>query len=145
MSKRDACAKIKGTFIQNVLQMEEWEVEDFIFLAPGWNELVQKNLGQLLEYHIQDLDKGWRNSLGSNQGKIQWFPFGFVVVTNRNWETDGLVVVYCDFNTQSQMFTVDSCRMEVKDLGVSLTSLRSGDDYFENLKNEFDIEGRLGG
>lgn len=125
--------------------MEEREVEDFIFLAPGWHELVQKDLGQLLEYHVRNLDKGWRDSLGSSQGKIQWFPFGLVVVTSRNWESDGLVVVYCDFDMQSQMFTVDSCRMEVKDLGVSLTSLRSGDDYFENLKSEFDIEGRSGG
>ena len=66
-------------------------------------------------------------------------------MTSRNSESDGLVVVYCDFDMQSQMFTVDSCRMEVKDLGVSLTSLRSGDDYFENLKSEFDIEGRSGG
>lgn len=68
-----------------------------------------------------------------------------MAVTSRDWESDGLVVAYCDFDMQSQMFTVDSCRMEVKGLGVSLMSLRNGDDDFENLKSEFDIQGRSGG
>lgn len=141
---REICAKIKTTFNDNILQMEEWEVDDFISPAPGWNKLVQKDLGQVLEYHVRDLDKEWRDSSGLNEGEVQWYPFDFVVVTSTNWGSDGLVVVHCDYDRQSGRFTVDSCRMEVKELGFSVTSLRSGDDYFENLKSQFDMDGRSG-
>lgn len=72
---------------------------------PDGISLVQKDLGQVLEYHVWDLDK----------------------------------------DRQSGRFTVDSCRMEAKELGFSVTSLRSGDDYFENLKSQFDMDGSSGG
>ena len=131
------CTMAKSTFIQDVLRIPEWEVDDFLFPAPGWSSLTQKNISEILEYHIRDLDKGWRDYEGSNEGKLQWCPFDLVVVDSKSWESDGVILVYCKYDTQSNLFTVDSCRMEVKNIGFSLTSLRELDDFFENLKNQF--------
>ena len=134
------CASIKRTFVRDVLQIPESEVDDFIFPAPRWSSLAQKTFGEILEYHIRYLDKGWRDSQGLNQGEIQWYPFDFVIVTSKDWQSDGLHLVHYEYNSQSDLFTVDSCCMQVKDLGISLTSLRSFDDSFENLRREFEYE-----
>ena len=115
------CAMAKSIFIQNVLEMPEYEVNDFLFPGLGWDFLLQKNSGQILEYHINHLDKGWGNYEGANEGEIQWWPFDLVVVASKNWQSDGLILVHCEYSRRSGQFTVDSCRMDVENIGLSLT------------------------
>ncbi|RJE24239.1 hypothetical protein PHISCL_03449 [Aspergillus sclerotialis] len=134
------CAFIRRTFIQDILQIPESEVDEFIFPAPGWRSLTQKNFGELVEYHIKYLDKGWRDCDGSNKGEVQWYPFGFVIATSKDWQSDGLILVHCEYDSQSDVFKAESCCMQAKDLGLSLTSLRSVDDYFENLRSQFEYK-----
>lgn len=131
------CTMVKRIFTQDVLQLPESEVDDFLFPAPGWSSLAQRNISEILDYHIRHLDKGWRNCEGSNEGELQWWPFELVVVASKSWQSDGLILVHCEYDSQSGLITVESCRMEVKNIGLSLTSLRNSDDSFGNIKNQF--------
>ncbi|KAL1979797.1 hypothetical protein VTN96DRAFT_5182 [Rasamsonia emersonii] len=141
------CASIKTIYAHNVLAMPEEEIPDFISPAPDWSSLTEKflNLGDILSYHVRDLDKGWKPSAGNNAGELEWYPFDFVVVTGEkkdSWKSDGLVVVHCepeDDGPEGSSWTVDSCRMRVENLGMALEGLREHDSSFSDLKAQFGI------
>lgn len=134
------CATVKSIFTRNVVKLPQADVADLLFPTPGWNSLTRKNLGELVVYHVAQLDTKWNNCKEASEPKLPWYPYDFVVATSKDWQSDGLVLVHCERGGRDDLFTVDSCRMPVKDVGLSLTTLRGRDDTFQNLKRSFEIK-----
>ncbi|KAJ5239160.1 hypothetical protein N7468_003779 [Penicillium chermesinum] len=120
----------KDNYIKTVLFDEEL-CSNFLTPAPGLDTLRQKSPLELLEHHVLHQDKGWKPTTGNNSGDLDWYPFNYVVV-GPSWRSEGVLVV--DLASENDDYRIDSCMFKPEDLGLPLTSMIMGDEYFETLK-----------
>lgn len=114
-------------FLQTRLEVDT-EDQGFLFPAPNRAAPAGRSWPELLRYHLLEFDKGWHDSAGSNEGVLDWHPFSFVVVTSRNWRSDGVVLVHCDHDYDLDYFTANSCVIPVDEAGSALFTLQQEDD-----------------
>lgn len=131
-----ACTAIQKAYNENIMRNRPGM--DFIFPAPAnntQNPSLDPSLDptDLVRYHVLDFDKGWKESSGNNQGDLDWYPFGFAVLTSRNWREDGIVLVHCQDHDDG-VFWADSCILPVEEVGINMLSLVWGDEDFEGVK-----------
>ena len=129
----DACTAIQKAYNENI--MRNAPGLDFIFPSPtSIQNQSQSEPEDLVRYHVLDFDKGWKESSGNNQGTLDWYPFGFAVLTSRNWREEGIVLVHCQDSSENGEFEVDSCVVPVQEVGINMLSLVWGDEDFEGVK-----------
>jgi hypothetical protein len=67
----------------------------------------------------------------------QWYPLGFIGVSDSNWRERGVVLVHLDAQqgqTREEEITVNAYRLHAGQIGPTIVSLCQGDDDYENFK-----------
>lgn len=126
----EIAAMVHHIFFYDYLENQaEAEIDEgCLHPAPNWATPAGNSLPELLRYHVLKFDKGWHDSAGNNQGILDWYPFGFAVVTSRDWRSDGVVLVHCDHDYNLDRFTAKSCTVQIEDVGSTLFALQQGED-----------------
>lgn len=63
---------------------------------PSPEEFVGWSMDEVFQFHITEFDKGWSPCGGNNEGNLEWYPFGCVVVPDKDWMKDGVVVFHAE-------------------------------------------------
>lgn len=74
------------------------EIVPFIRVVekPSPEEFVGWSMDEVFQFHITEFDKEWSACGGNNEGTLEWYPFGCVVVPDKDWMKDGVVVFYAE-------------------------------------------------
>jgi hypothetical protein len=73
----------------------------------------------------------------------QWYPLGFLGITSPNWRVEGVVLTFYNaLSGQSgyQRVSVKAFRLDAEKIGLTLISLRQGDDDYESVKKHSAME-----
>lgn len=88
----------------------------------------QATLEEALKSHIR-----YGNESKAN---LEYFPYGFLVVHDKDWEAQGLWIVHVDFEDDCP---VTAFRVRTGDVGSVCFTLREDDDGPEELKESYQI------
>lgn len=103
--------------------------EDIHLIRPApAASLYQATLESALETHIR-----YGNE---NKAHLEYFPHGFLVVHDEDWEAQGLWIVHVDFEDDCP---VTGFRVKLADAGSVCFTLREDDDGAEQLKESYQI------
>jgi hypothetical protein len=124
------------------LGFEDAELKEMGYAAaiPHPWRLPEEEPLDAVRWYQDDFDK-----MGST-GVIaypQWYPLGFLGILSPDWRVKGVVLVFYDAvsgQSGNQEVSVKACRLDPEKIGLTLTSLRQGDDDYENIKKHSAIE-----
>lgn len=130
----NACTAIQKAYSETIMRNRSGL--DFIFPSPATQSQIDSNMEplDLVRYHVLEFDKGWKESTGNNKGVLDWYPFGFAVLTSKKWREEGIVLVHCEDPDDGGQFSADSCVLPVQEVGMNMLSLVWGDECFEDVK-----------
>lgn len=105
--------------------------EDIIHLVVAADESImrQPSLKAALDQHLQ-----YCKDHNDDTEQKGYFPFGFLAVHDRTWETEGVWLVYVDFEDP---FSVTAFRLQPGDVERCCASLRDDDEGVVELRDQF--------
>jgi len=112
----------------NIIGTDPSTAIHLVRLAPH-HLLQQKTLQYTLDTHIQYCT--------TNMSKLDLFPFGFLAVCDRDWQSRGLYLVYIDFE---EPFEVTGFRIGVGDVCAAVNTLRDDEDGAEEVRDLYEMK-----
>lgn len=67
----------------------------------------------------------------------QYFPFGLLVVHDRDWSNNGIFLVYIDFE---EPYKVTGFRLKACDVSAAYDTLRNDDDGVEQVQELYEMK-----
>ncbi|GLA34810.1 hypothetical protein AnigIFM63309_008987 [Aspergillus niger] len=105
--------------------------------TPTVYDLKGKSLEDVVRAHVE-LDKEFTpRDDGGAEGDIHWYPTAFVVVTTREWEEQGLLLVYAD--VEQKECPIDKFLFHIDVANVMLSSLNFGDEGPSSCKFNWEL------
>lgn len=110
----------------------EFDIEvprgDLVQLAPT-SSLYQPSLQSTLDTHIQYGHE--------NKAQLEYYPYGFLVAHDKDWQAKGLWLVYVDFEGDNPL---TAFRLTVADAGDVCSTLRNDNDSASQIQRDYKIE-----
>lgn len=123
--------------------VDESERDELCFLKSALQPSTNLSLQNALGYHLNLCERRLERCEPRGDDEQQFYLFGFIALTRPDWKTQGVTAVHCDLDrgkwkvTQCSGFPIDK-------LGLELTSLSFMDDYFDNIRPQYDDSDNTG-
>ncbi|RAK94419.1 amino acid permease [Aspergillus costaricaensis CBS 115574] len=105
--------------------------------TPTVYDFSGKSLRDVVQAHVE-LDKEFTpRDDGGAEGDIHWYPTAFVVVTTREWEEKGLLLVYAD--VEEKECPMDKFFFHIDNANILLSSLNFGDESPSSSKFNWEM------
>ncbi|GLA93608.1 hypothetical protein AtubIFM57143_011206 [Aspergillus tubingensis] len=105
--------------------------------TPTVYDFSGKSLRDVVQAHVE-LDKEFTpRDDGGAEGDIHWYPTAFVVVTTREWEEKGLLLVYAD--VEEKKCPMDKFFFHIDNANILLSSLNFGDESPSSSKFNWEM------
>lgn len=111
-----------------VIEVDNSDSIHLVQIAPA-SLRDQTSLESTLENHIKYVNE--------NVSKLEYFPWCFLVAHDKDWATQGIWLVYVDFEEEHK---VTAFRLRVADVGGVCRSLRDDDEGVEVLEERYRID-----
>ncbi|CAD0098249.1 unnamed protein product [Aureobasidium mustum] len=135
-----------SAYNDQALNEPESEWESVAFLKPANQsrpDLQSPSLQRVLEHHLHMVERQFPESARGSRDDEQSHVYGFIALTQSDWEQRGVTVVHCD--KDRGMWKVTQCRgIPIDQLGMELTSVSDNDDEFDNVRERYDGSGNEG-
>ncbi|KAL1297450.1 hypothetical protein AAFC00_004977 [Neodothiora populina] len=134
----ELCDAALKSYNDEVLHIPEEELQDLIFIETAHENrhCPGKDVQFIFDAHIKSLKTILeQDDNGEPANDHQIYPFGFVAMTKPDWRESGLTVVHCDKDRGK--WKVRRCTVPFKDFGLPLTSLAMGDEYFDEVIEQY--------
>ena len=117
--------------------VNECERDELSFLKPAVQSGTNFSLQNALDYHLQSLERRLEYREPRGEDGQQFHVFGFIALTRPDWRTHGVTAVHCDLDRGK--WKVTQCSgIPIGKLGLELPSLSFMDDYFDNIRPQYD-------
>ena len=129
-----------SAYNDQALKESESGWESLGFLKPAnqsHTDLQSPTLQRILEYHLHMVERQFPNLEPDSKDEQQFYIFGFIALTRRDWQRQGVTAVHCDKDRGK--WKVTQCNgIPVDRLGMELTSVSDADDEFDNVRSRYD-------
>ncbi|KAM0704046.1 hypothetical protein Q7P35_008278 [Cladosporium inversicolor] len=123
--------------------VDESERDELCFLKPALQAGTNLSLQTALDYHLHLCERRLEGREPRGEDEQQFYLFGFVALIRTDWKTHGVTVVHCDLDRGK--WKVTQCNgVPIDKLGLELTSLSFMDDYFDNIRPQYDDSDNTG-
>jgi len=123
--------------------VDESERDELSFLKPAVQTGTNLSLQNALDYHLHILERRLEGCEPRGEDEQQFYVFGFVALIRPDWRTHGVTAVHCDLDRGK--WKVTQCSgIPIDKLGLEMTSLSFMDDYFDNIRPQYDDSDNTG-